>query len=424
MNDYKISILFIKERDEKALDFKASNIDALNKIVDEFLHLFGEIKGEKKTLSMLQYYSVELLNKVEVFAFKYKSENPSLNALMAFFRGFTDNEPFFIIPNANPDIDQNIKLDLYNYLRSIIEKRPYIEVKSEIDEIFGETLKTYEIGSIGNVKTFIGNKSNRICRFCHNKTEDGVTFKNRAHAISEGLGNKNAILHEECDTCNDEFSMSIEPDIIKYLSLFRTFFGIKGNGGIKKFTGNNFIFKKDTNLNLSVTIEDEKEDSFDKFQYRLQAGNINFQDVYKALCKYFISVIPSKYLDKFEDTISWIKGKKDENNLPVIAECITYNFFTEQPILNYYIRKDSKSSLPYAIGEFRFTCMMFIFIIPLTKEDTLDFTKEENYKKFWESNEFKFFQIQKGWIHKSFSSNEEKDFVINILMEKENYEKD
>ncbi len=424
MNVFKSSITFIKIDAEKSLDLTSQNVEELDVIVDEFLSIFGEIQEEKKVLSMLQFYSSSLFERISEFADKYKSVHPRINAFVAFFNKFADGEPFFIIPNLKPNLDQMYKIEFNNYLRSIIEKRPYEEVKSEIDESLGATLNSYKIGSIGNTKAAIGNKQDRICRFCSKSKKEGATFRNRAHAISEGLGNKNVMLYEECDSCNDEFSMSIEPDLIKYLSLFRTFFGVKGIGGIKQFKGDNFDIKKGEIVKLSVTIEDEVKEKELIDEYYLNAGNINPQDAYKSFCKYFISVLPNEFLSNFKETIKWIKGDINIEKLPPIAECISYSFFTEQPILNYYIRKDENRQLPYAIGEFHFTCLLFVFIVPLSNQDSIDFTEKENYKLFWESDSFKHYQNISGWSFKNYSTNEEKPFSIHLKMEASQKNKD
>ena len=56
-------------------------------------------------------------------------------------------------------------------------------------------LDNYNIKYYGNILKKIGhkNKTERICRWCHKTTTSNppVTFNEKAHAISEALGNKN-----------------------------------------------------------------------------------------------------------------------------------------------------------------------------------------------------------------------------------------
>jgi len=47
-----------------------------------------------------------------------------------------------------------------------------------------------------------------------------------------------------------------------------------------------------------------------------------------------------------------------------------------------YIRKNDNTDIPYAIGEFHFTCTITVFVIPFTAKDEKDFTDPDNYKVF------------------------------------------
>ncbi len=90
--------------------------------------------------------------------------------------------------------------------------------------------KNYDILSsrfLGNGrKEYIGNKGG-ACRFC-SRSEPDVTFKTIAHAVPEFLGNKQLILRNECDACNEFFSNNLEDHLDKYTKHFRTSAQIKG----------------------------------------------------------------------------------------------------------------------------------------------------------------------------------------------------
>lgn len=79
-----------------------------------------------------------------------------------------------------------------------------------------------------------------------------VTYSQKAHAISEALGNKTVILFDECDNCNEKFSKSLEPQIVEYLSLFRTMFGVKGKRGDTKYKGYNFSISKTKDVKIEL----------------------------------------------------------------------------------------------------------------------------------------------------------------------------
>jgi hypothetical protein len=70
----------------------------------------------------------------------------------------------------------------------------------------------------------------RKCAFCSKTEFDGASFKADAHAIPENLGNKRVVSHEECDTCNNDYSIC-ELHLAKMLAVERIFSGARGKGG-------------------------------------------------------------------------------------------------------------------------------------------------------------------------------------------------
>src|SRR5690606_1559516 len=103
-------------------------------------------------------------------------------------------------------------------------------------------------------KTIIGNakKENRCCRFCNKTLSEGATFRNVAHAIPEGLGNKNIILGDECDDCNEFFGNDIEPSLIEHLDIYRVFLGVKGKSGTPKIKYKNGHMQVENNMPIVV----------------------------------------------------------------------------------------------------------------------------------------------------------------------------
>jgi len=310
-------------------------------------------------------------------------------------------------------------LRYYDYLKAVKEGRDFEEVNAETNDLFGFILMNYKIGAFGDKRISIGepDKAQRVCRFCQ-KSQPETTFKKKAHAISEALGNKTVIVLDECDKCNDEFSMSIEPDIIQYLSIYRTFFDVKGKGGEKQWHGENFKIKKEKEFTISIFSTDDPPER-NEFPYKIRLEDnrpITSQYIYKTLCKYFISVISSNELGNFQDTINWINGDIEIKRLPKVAQMISYHAFTKQPKLITYLRKTEDSQLPYAVCEFYFTCVIIVFIVPGSSQDSLDFTNDKEYQHFWKN--FKHFDNSKGWVFNDMSSNVAKKFIMNINAEK------
>jgi hypothetical protein len=101
--------------------------------------------------------------------------------------------------------------------------------------------------------------------------------------------------------------------------------------------------------------------------------------------------------------------------LPKIGELVSYHSFSQQPKITYYIRKDEINEIPFAVGEFYFTCYIFVFIIPLSDKDDRDFLNEVEYENYWKV--FKHLDKTKGWVFRDYSNNEKKDFDINLKFE-------
>ena len=114
---------------------------------------------------------------------------------------FASGAEFNYGETGNPGL--TVKTWLALNKRSTFHIMPSISVYNRYRLETGYSILTnYNICEFGTKRIHIGeqNKEKRICRFCNNKSEN-VTFKNKAHAISEALGNKTIILNEECDNC-------------------------------------------------------------------------------------------------------------------------------------------------------------------------------------------------------------------------------
>ncbi len=413
---YKYKITFVALKDTLSFVVKSPHKEIIESFVRDLLIIFASIDdNENLTINALQESSPELQQQIKDFVNKYNNNLPQLNQIPAFFKKLKEKEQFFFIPKI--DLKREETFNLYNQLRASEEGISFEELNNQMTELFGDLLNTYHIKSFGDKRTLIGEpiKENRMCRFCNNQREN-ITFENKAHAISEGLGNKTVVLYDECDNCNTEFSQTIEPDIIQYLSLFRTIFDIKAKKGSKKFKGKNFDLRKEGSLKLSLFSEKDGDEKI-LFPYKVNLESyendlICLQNIYKSLAKYFISVIDKEYLPKFKKTIEWINGGREADNLPKIAEMLSYHSFSPHPKLVCYIRKNDEKTIPFAVCEFYFTCKIFVFIIPFCEEDDISFIDESQYNKFWKT--FKHYDKSEGWNFWDFSDNNKRKFSINL----------
>jgi hypothetical protein len=375
-------------------------------------NIFGDINNN--TIESLQKNDVQTKSQVEEFVVKFKSKfPPSINQITSFFNKLHDNEYFLFLPNIELTILLSNQLN--NYLISLSRDVDLEKLNDEFESTIGKTLNDYDIKGFGGLRVFIGNKNNKKCRFC-GKNEVETTFKNKAHAISEGLGNKKVFLYDECDRCNDKFSIEIEPDLINYFSIFRTFYDVKGKGGTKKIKGKNFEIIRGENVQITfqgIESRPNIEDNPDQYNIRLELQEkINSQDIYRCLVKFCLSVVSENELSKFERTIKWINKDFKIENLPMIGEVISYKHFSYEPKLFLYIRKNDNKKLPYMIGEFHLTCKLITFIVPLSDEDDFNFEDQAAFENFWK--EFNHYSKVKSWVFNDYSTDDERDFTFNL----------
>jgi len=400
-------------------------------IVRDFLNIFDH---EIKTYNYFPIIEIKnpqrktpsFVKKLNNFVKKYAPQDPKVHRLRKFFEKLDEGECFFVLSSEMvKKFSTKERFNAELFLAACSENRKFEDLIKEF-AIFQGYLDSYDLKIYGNfeyepnklIKIGESDKTKRICRFC-GKSYPQVTFRKKAHAISESLGNKYLILNEECDSCNEWFDKNIERDIINFLSIDRIFFNVKGKDGIPKLKGSNFQIKKIDEKTMRFEIVSDTDTKTDILQKGLEIRlpqKICFQNIYRALCKFFSSVVESEYLSYFAETIKWIKKEKDLSMLPKVGILPSYYFFTKHPWIVYYIRKGDNFDLPFAVGEFHFTWLTFVFIVPLCFKDKKDFTKEEDFNLFW--NFFPQFKLTKGWKFYDFSDNMKRDFIFTIKFEK------
>lgn len=418
MNQIEIMLYSLKSPSVLAIE----SSEDISGVVFELMSLFAtEIDTDNLQMKIerIQRNTNELKEKILYFVEKYKDKAPQLNRFKIFFDKLDKNEPFFILLNTEITTEQTVLMS--NYLISLKEDRDFEKLSADTKEIFEGVLKNYNILSYDTerkIKIGEGLKKNRTCRFCK-KRQPEVTFNKEAHAISEALGNKSFIINEECDLCNDFFGKKIESDIISYLSIYRTLFGIKGKEKIPKLKGVNFVYEHRSDKEISIRLSGESEANINELPLNIRMethDTVSLQNIYKALCKFALSIIESKYIAYFDRTINWIMNNTYTDNLPKVAVLSSYHFFSTHPNLVLYVRKSKNTKLPFLIGEFHFTFLIYVFIIPFSNQDKTDFCEEDNYNKFWEC--FQHYKRIGTWSFNDFNNSQKKKVFFNSNFKK------
>ena len=74
-----------------------------------------------------------------------------------------------------------------------------------------------------------GDLSPRRCRYC-GRTDPETSFRDKAHAFPEQIGNKALIDRRECDACNRHFARMVEDDYAKWTLPMRATGRVTGKG--------------------------------------------------------------------------------------------------------------------------------------------------------------------------------------------------
>lgn len=277
---------------------------------------------------------------------------------------------FYVIGSNKPiDFTLNDQVEIIQNLFSLNEKKfPFI-----LDSALPIEYNIKGWGQDSN--HYIGevDKSKRVCRFCGKSIPD-ISFSKKAHAISESLGNRTIICNEECDSCNEKFSI-IEQELFNHIGLFYFINGIKGKKGIRTDFGKSL--KRDKNSGAFVIKTNRSAPSIEEvenegFKFDIIEDNLTFtpQNIYKCLCKFALSVIDSKYLSKLSKTIKWVISDDYITDLPPIWICDSNT--NTSPLIAIYTRNyDEKTSLLEFVIRLNLHSIEFIYTFPYVREDKI-----------------------------------------------------
>ena len=256
-------------------------------------------------------------------------------------------------------------------------------------------------------------RTKRVRRYCGKKMP-ATTFKNASHTISKCLGNISFFTNDECDICNNKFGKTIETEFLKYVSIYRTL--ASQFEGHPYFTTINDTYKieidKETNKVVFQIIDKSKTVvNVSRHQTSIDAdgGTINFHDVYRALVKFVVGMLPDKELPFFEETIKWVNGDENMRMLPVVKETI-YKEPEPHPYVNLFFRITDSKDYPYLIADFHVNHLEFLYVIPGCKNDSIDIEENildvilrlKNDKNEWRNLKMNCPQPQKMTLHASF----------------------
>ncbi|MDE6629778.1 MAG: HNH endonuclease [Muribaculaceae bacterium] len=281
------------------------------------------------------------------------------------------------LDNASDLCDGNrLAGDVQNLLRA------YSNVKREYN-VF--------VYGVDETPVYVGepDKSKRICRFCK---EPGKSYKDVAHAIPEALGNTKLFCNEECVTCNHKLNI-IEDNLIALMDVRRAMFKIrrKGTSEIPDIDGQDFVIRGDADGNPMVYYKEEAlPDGWQNMDVIPVRLNLKYkttnENIYKALCKIAIDLMPSEYVGQFSETVDWISsdGRFIPDSLPSCHMAVLpRGAFYEQPQLHLYVKADIDSDSPFCFALLNIYDVCYRFIVPFSKPDAGRYRTNDSLVSFW-----------------------------------------
>jgi hypothetical protein len=229
-------------------------------------------------------------------------------------------------------------------------------------------------------KVRVQDKAGLACRYCHRSPPD-VTFRAEAHAAPELLGVGALVSPDECDTCNELFSRTLDDSLGKYLGASRTLSQLRGKGGVPAYKA------KDGSLVIRLGAEGLQVRSAENaglVQVDSAAGTIRFQYerqpyipvcVYKAFVKMAVAIMPEHELAAFQDTISWLLEPPESQTaaffspLALLVGFVPGQLPTPGAIFMVLRRTGRADELPYCVFIAAFGNFIFELVVPSRQHD-------------------------------------------------------
>ena len=337
------------------------------------------------------------------------SEVKSFHAIVNDIKKQDENNFFMVfhLGNGEPFSHEKCdKIDLYLEAIHKVENIKKIQLTElpfdEIDKLYQIFIDIYskEINPFDEFYSYISMTSNqntnikittqegrleKKCRFCF-QTEPTVTFKDRAHAISRGLGNEGIFCFDECDTCNHYFGEGIEKHLTTFLSVQRL---SVISATRKELYENGTILRND---NKVIVIENKSQDFLKDIQVKEDHLEINLepkntfvpQSLFKALCKIALSVIEEQsHLDMLEETIKWVRSDISDKTSNLMVMGCYYEVYAKNDLkINIWTRANEDQNLPFKIIKLKVGQTNIFYALPFASNQKENFKLEALFNQF------------------------------------------
>ena len=157
----------------------------------------------------------------------------------------------------------------------------------------------------------------RRCRFC-GKTQSEATFRDEAHVIPFGLGNRTLLSRGECDSCNHRFGETIEIALQDFVGPLRTLSGIRGRNGFPtyrrrpdlppiRFDAPKLILMNEEGKDDSVVLHHGSDGK--SLSVEVECPPLDLQDVARALARIALFFLRTDADGPFFHLVQWARGE-------------------------------------------------------------------------------------------------------------------
>lgn len=313
----------------------------------------------------------EYFERVKSISSKFKKSIPQTHSIFQFLESIKRDEKFIlIIGNVNKDDSLNNYVEINKKIHSI-NNIPFCLGESNIADSF-------LIYSFGEKGKYIGepDKNKRVCRFC-GQSYPIVTFKKKAHAISESLGNKLLFCNEECDKCNGKFGNGIEQDLFSIYKFILTLYGQRGKEGQRNLKGKTVEIDNKNSGGVLVKSNQKFTPNFDDIKFEINEPSLNYvpQNVYKCLSKFAVSLMSRDYLSKLTKTIEWITSNEMHPALPPVWR--KASAIRPKPSMGLYVKKEyTNKDIPDFVLRLYIWDTEYLFVFPYIDNQFVEITNE------------------------------------------------
>lgn len=232
-------------------------------------------------------------------------------------------------------------------------------------------------------KLYVGSKEHRVCRFCDRQKPE-VTFRQKAHAIPELLGNKVLFSYYECDACNGNFGRGIENDLGNWSKASRSFARIAGKNGVPslhksaKEPGWSISYDPKFGHDIKQYEQDpafEVDEVNQRIIFHLVRDPYTPVAVLKAFVKVALTLMPEEEISQFSEAIKWIgeidHSKSFLDKFPLIWTFLPGHMPNDLITVWLLRRKPSVSDVPYAFMILAYGNDVFQVAIPSLQQDQI-----------------------------------------------------